>query len=65
MPQFLRALALVGAQPLALVQQNLHENVPGIRQVQQILNRSLHANLVAAEPLEHLLLVVVRLNALV
>ena len=37
--------------------------MPGIRQVQQVLNRSLRANFVAAELPEHLLLVVVRLNA--
>ena len=36
-PQFLRALELVGAQPLVLVRQDFHEHVPGIRQVQQML----------------------------
>lgn len=62
-PQLLRALVPVGAQLLILVWQNLHESMPGIRQVQQVLNRSLRANFVAAELPEHLLLVVVRLNA--
>ena len=62
-PQFLRALVLVGAQPLILVRQDLHERVPGIRQVQHVLNRGLGADFVAAELPEHLLLVVVRLNA--
>ena len=62
-PQLLRALVPVGAQLLVLVRQNLHESVPGIRQVQQVFNRSLRANFVAAELPEHLLLVVVRLNA--
>ena len=46
MPQLLRALVPVGAQPLVLVRQNLHESVPGIRQVQQVLNRSFRANFV-------------------
>ena len=50
------------AQLLVLVRQDLHESVPGIRQVQQVLNRSLRANFVAAKLPEHLLLVVVRLN---
>ena len=62
-PQLLRALVLVGTQPLVLVRQDLHKSVSGIRQVQQMLNRSLCANFVAAELPEHLLLVVVRLNA--
>ena len=62
-PQLLRAFVPVGAQLLVLVRQNLHESVPGIRQVQQVLNRSLRANFVAAELPEHLLLVVVRFNA--
>ena len=48
---------------LLLVRQNLHESVPGIRQVHQMLNRSLCADFVAAEFPEHLLLVVIRLNA--
>ena len=63
MPQLLRALVPVGAQPLVLVRQDLHESVPGVRQVQQMFNRSLCANFVAAKLPEHLLLVVVRLNA--
>ena len=63
MPQLLRALVPVGAQPLVLIRQDLHESVPGIRQVQQMLNRSLCANFVAAELPEHLLLLVVCLNA--
>ena len=62
-PQLLRALVPVGDQLLILVWQDLHESVPGIRQVQQVLNRSLCANFVADELPEHLLLVVVRLNA--
>ena len=62
-PQLLRALVPVGAQLLVLVRQALHESVPGVRQVQQMLNRSLRANFVAAELPEHLLLVIVRLNA--
>lgn len=62
-PQLLRALVLVGTQPLVLVRQDLHKSVSGIRQVQQMLNRSPCANFVAAELLEHLLFVVVRLNA--
>ena len=54
---------LVGTQTLVPVRQNLHESVPGIRQVQQVLNCSLRANFVAAELPKHLLLVVIRLNA--
>lgn len=41
----------------------LHKSVSGIRQVQQMLNRSLCANFIAAKLPKHLLLVVVRLNA--
>ena len=63
MQQLLRALVPVGAQLLILVWQDFHESVPGIRQVQPMLNRRLRANFVAAELSEHLLLVVVRLNA--
>jgi hypothetical protein len=43
-PQLLRALVPVGAQLLVLVRQNLHESVPCVRQIQQVLNRSLRAN---------------------
>ena len=63
MPQLLPALVPVGAQPLVLIRQDLHESVPGIRQVQQMLNRRLCANYVDAELPEHSLLVEVRLNA--
>ena len=63
MPQLLRALVPVGVQLFVLVRQNLHESVPGIRQVQQVLNRGLCANFVATELPEHFLLVVVCLNA--
>ena len=62
-PQLLRTLVLVGTQPLVLVRQDFHESVSSVRQVQQMLNRSLCANFVAAELPEHLLLVVVRLNS--
>ena len=58
-PQLLRAFVPVGAQLLVLVRQDLHESVPGVRQVQQMLNRGLRANFVAAERPEHLLFVVV------
>ena len=63
MSQLLRTLVLAGAQLPVLVRQDLHESVPSVRQVQQVLNRSLRTNFVATELPEHLLLVVVRLNA--
>ena len=63
MPQFLRALVLVGTQLFVLVRQHLHESMHCIRQVEHMPNASLCANLVAAELPEPLLLVVIRLNA--
>ena len=62
--QFLWGLVLVGAQLLVLVGQNLHESMSSICQVQQMLNRGLCTNFVAAEFPKYFLLVVIRLNIL-